>query len=554
MNRVWKRFGLAEGEDTDWEVWAAKLQKEVRTYAEKLDMDNFVGQAWGGSVSSEFAALHPEIKYVTASWVGLPTHYNIHPADPMFREVAMACIEEWQKAYGPTHIWDQAPYPETSPGATEEDKLQIKIDWAENMTAAIAEADPEGVLYSSGWFLATGTDWTEDVTHKYFEALNGRYIISDTWGDKNLVYPKADYFGGGQWDFGVLQTFGNVQRPHGDLADLLKRVKQVISDPKARNCTGFYIDPESTHHNFLYFDMATEMAWDPRPIELGDFLRRYCLRRYGAESADAMVKAWKPVVDTVYSDKTEDNPTPTYQAPLPQRPGGVDAFSDNYRRRLGYIPSLGQALELALGPRDRQKDNPHYQRDIIDIGCTLYGLVFDYHAFEIKAAFEKNDRTKLDQEAAAALKVLDGIEDLVATQAEFFIEEEMKLGRKLPKRTYTSYYTIRNNDHEVRQRYTALAGMDHYPTLLDYAATDRVELIRYFYRPRIEAWVNHMRDNLGGEIDHNSLMNGPYKDITQSFADGNYETPKTIPSGKKAADVASSLLVSLELPEIKSKQ
>jgi alpha-N-acetylglucosaminidase len=545
MNQVWKRFGLEQRDHTDWELWAARLQKEVRAYAEKLDMDHFVGQAWGGTVTPEFAALHPEIRYVTRKWIGLPTKYNIHPADPMYRKITKASIEEWQKAYGPTHIWDQAPYPETSPGATEEDKLQIKIDWAENVSAVIAEADPEGVLYMSGWFLAAGSDWTEDVTHRFFKALNGRYIISDTWADKNTVHIKSDYFGGGQWDFGVLQTFGNVQRPHGDLADVLNRAKQVVADPKAKNCTGFYINPESTHHNFLYFDLATEMAWDPRPVELEDFLSRYCVRRYGPESAAAMVRAWKLVAETVYGDNTEDNPIPTYQAPLPQRPGGIDAFSDNYRRRLGYIPTLRQALALALVPKDRQKDNPHYQRDIIDIGCTLFGLVFDRHAFEIKAAFEQSNRAKLDQEAAAALKVLDGIGDLVATQVEFFIEEEMKLGRKLPTRTYIDFPSVLNNDEEVRRRYTALAGMDKYPTLLDYAATDRVEVIRYFYRPRIEAWLNYMRDNLGGEIEFNSLGNGPYKDIAQSFVDGKYETPKSIPSGEIASDVATSLLVDL---------
>ena len=31
------------------------------------------------------------------------------------------------KAYGPTHIWDQAPYPETSPGASAEDKYQLTL-------------------------------------------------------------------------------------------------------------------------------------------------------------------------------------------------------------------------------------------------------------------------------------------------------------------------------------------------------------------------------------------------------------------------------------------
>ena len=130
---MWKRFGINTGEPSKWELWAAELQKEVRGYAEKLDMD-VVGQLWGGHVSTEFARKHPELKYVVTEWAGVNTSYHVHPSDPMFQKIVQACMEEWQKAYGPTHIWDQAPYPETSPGASAEDKYQLKIDWAHNLS------------------------------------------------------------------------------------------------------------------------------------------------------------------------------------------------------------------------------------------------------------------------------------------------------------------------------------------------------------------------------------------------------------------------------------
>ena len=417
------------------------------------------------------------------------------------------------------------------------------------MSAAIAEADPEGVLYMSGWFLAAGADWTPDVCRTFFDAMDSdRYFVCDSWADYRATYPKTNYFGGGdaEWVFGVLHTFGNVERPHGNLADLITRVKTVVADPNAKNCNGLYIVPESFHHNFLYYDLATEMAWDPRPVELGDFLKRYCTRRYGAESADAMVKAWQLVAQTVYSDNIEPNPTPTYQGPFPQKPGGVPGFTKHTDRRISYIPLLRQALEAALVPKDQLKDNPHYQRDIVDIGCSLLGSVFDKHALSIHQAFAAGDVETIKREKVAGLKALDAIAELIATRSEFFIEEEMKLGRKLPTRTYNHDYTVSDNIREVRQRFTAMAGMEAYPSLLDYAAADRVEVVRYFYRPRFEAWIDHMLKKIGGEVDFGHLIHGPYKDIAQDFTDGKYETPKNIPSGKKASDVATSLLVSFE--------
>ena len=97
-----------------------------------------------------------------------------------------------------------------------------------------------------------------------------------------------------------------------------------------------------------------------------------------------------------------------------------------------------------------------------------------------------------------------------------------------------------SNDQEVRLRFTALAGMDKFPGLLDYAAADRVELLRDYYRPRVEAWLNHMQERIReGKIDYGQLLNGPYKEIARSFVAGHGQTPVLIPSGKQAADVAA---------------
>ena len=562
MHRVWKRFGMNTAEPSQWARWEADLQREVRDYAEKLEMET-VGQLWGGHVTPEFAAAYPQRRYVVAEWAGVSTSYNIHPADPMFQQVVKATIEEWQKAYGPTHIWDQAPYPETSPGATAEDKRQLKIDWARNMTTAIAAADPQGLLYMSGWFLQGG-DWTEEVCREFFDAMGDhRFLVSDAWAETRPVFTKTGYFGGrAEWMFGVLNTFGNVERLHGDLQDLIRRVQGVVADSRARYCTGFYIDPESTHHNFLYFDLASVLAWDPRPVELDAFLHRYCDRRYGTASASAMVDVWKLVARTAYADNLEANPRPFYHNPLPRDGGGTDLFADADRilARLRQTPTLQRALQLALAERDSLQRNPHYQRDLLDIARTLLGILFDYRAACAHSAFaDAKDTQRLTREGQAALRILGAIERLVSTRREFFLETEMEYGRRRPVRrqpvqSEPSQVSAQGapthpNDREVRLRFTALAGMDKYPGLLDYAAADRVELIRHYYRPRVEAWLEQMRDRIEtGTIDYGSLLQGPYRQVARAFVAGDYPQARAIPSQERPSDVVSSLLEVIEIP------
>ena len=556
MDRVWQRFGMRAQPLSEWAVWESELQKEVGDYARKLDME-LVGQLWGGHVTPEFAAAHPQIRYVVAQWAGVSTSYNIHPRDPMFGKVVEASVKEWETLYGATQLWDQAPYPETSPGATAAAKRQIKIDWARNMSAALARADPRGTLYMSGWFLQ-GADWTPEVCREFFGAMtHSRFLVADVWAETNPVCAKTGYFGGqAEWMFGVLNTFGNVERLHGDLRDLLRRVQHVVSDPQSDRCTGFYINPESTHHNFLYFDFASVLAWDPRGIGLDAFLRRYCVRRYGTTAAPAMVEVWKRVADTAYADNLEANPRPFYQSALPYDGGGADLFADPQRieARYAQTPGLWQALRLALTQRSVLEDNVFFQRDVIDIARTLLGIEFDFHAFGAHRAFtQQSDAGALTNAGKAALDRLTWITALTATREEFWLQSEMQLGRQRPLRKQPVQSLIppsspggHANDQEVRLRFTALAGMDKYPGLLDYASTDRVELLKSYYRPRFEAWLLHMQQRLEAgknSVDYGALLQGAYREIAQEFVATASERSEFAPPVETPLAVATALLV-----------
>ena len=78
-----------------------------------------------------------------------------------------------------------------------------------------------------------------------------------------------------------------------------------------------------------------------------------------------------------------------------------------------------------------------------------------------------------------------------------------------------------SREEGVRTVYTALAGLERYPTVLDYARRDLYELLRDYYRPRVETLVSAMRSNLvkNEKTDEQlkEYLDERYREITEKF-------------------------------------
>ena len=521
-----KALGVDSTPPTEWERHESSLAQQLSVYARQLGL-RIVHPAFDGLVPPEFREKHPSIKLIEVRWLDLPPHLYILPSDPMFVKVGSRFIEEHNKLCGTDHFYNVDPYPETDPGNTPEEKLKVKVDFARAVAKSIKQADPRGTWVMSGWAFTDATIWTKQDVKAFLQVVpRDMFVVNDIWAEHNPIYKKFDYFHGKRWGFSVLHSMGGWTTIHGDLADLIRRVQDVVSDPKAIHCTNFYLNPEILNHNDVYFDLSARLAWNPVGLELHTYLDDYLTRRYGAEAAPGMRKSWDKLLESAYGHY--DFTAPAYQDRL-----SLDVHEIYGTLRNRYIPHLRRALELALTQEPLLHQNNFYQRDIVDVTRQYVGEVFNLHFEKLVSAFKSHDTVSFEREAKVLKSCLECQEKILSSHAAFYMAGEVELSRKLPKFS-SPYYAhsvplLSDNSAAIRQRYTALGGVMYYPTLIDYARKDVYELIKFYYRGRLDLYLDYLRERLAKsepfsfeDIEKQNrewtekFINVPYKDIDPS--------------------------------------
>lgn len=332
-------------------------------------------------------------------------------------------------------------------------------------------------------------------------------------------YRELDYFHGKTWLFGFLHSYGGTTMLHGDLADLIRRGQEVAGDPRADKCQGMGIQPEALRHNYVVFDLLSRVGWDPRRLELDSFLADYTTRRYGKESASKMVECFKELTASVYGE-------PGSQCPLymirvrnqhlnPQNPYGVGQAKR-------FLPHLENALEMALEESNRLQSSPLYQHDLIDIARQFLSDMFNLHVALLAEAWQANDKEAFDREAKALRQILTDQEALLSSSDYFCLAPLLAKAQALPG-------APADYDERTRDILTVWAGR-----ILDYAHRDYYELVHFYYRPRVEAMIEHARSRLGKQATmvSDEQLAPIYHEIEQAWV----KKPFQVAEGEKYAE------------------
>lgn len=493
--RTWRILGLKEQGEPNAQMYEFKLAKQIIGYARKLGM-KVISRAFYGSVPWEFKKVYPHCRYLEVKLGDALVNLNLDPSDPLFSKVLSIFIQEHNKIYGTDHIYDLAPYPEGTPGNTPEENRQIKVNFAKAVVRGIKDADPEGTWYMSGWtfFLP---QWSREEVKDFLEVIpNDMFYVCDIWAEEKPEYKRLNYFHGKRWGFSILHAFGGNTALHGNLKDIIKRARDVTSDPRAENCQCFYVNPEIIYHNFLYYDLVMKLGWDPRKVNLDDFLRDYATRRYGEKSAENMLKALQELEQSVYS--TNDLTNPYYQFPIGVHQEDITSVynydnKESLERRFYFLPRLRNALDFALREKERQKENPLYQTDILDMLRQYLGELFNYHLVKFSNAFHDGDKEIIEEEAKVMGNLLDKQALLLSTHKDYCLSTEIEKARRRPGVHFNIERTIK-----ARVSYLGLTighSWNEDPlVLLDYARKDLFEVAKFYYHPRVDLYIQTVKN------------------------------------------------------------
>lgn len=321
-------------------------------------------------------------------------------------------------------------------------------------------------------------------------------------GSKAYGYRRE--FNSTQWVFCMLNNFGGRLGMHGHLDNLADNIPTVFN--QCSYIAGIGMAPEASANNPVLYDFLFEAIWQENAeqslpvIPLNHWLAQYAERRYGAQSATA-TKAWELLKETVYKAEWNNLGQGAPECVVNARPAlEIQAASAWGNAIVSYNTELlKQAKELLLADYERFKDSAGYQYDI----ATIQQQVLSNEAFQCQRkmshAFETHQTEEFDRYAQQFLQIIDEMEKVTCSNEYYRLDRWIRQAETLAE----------NSDDFSRKLYVWNAKMlittwgsydqSEKGRLHDYSNRQWSCLIKSFYKPRWERWIEERKRELIGE-------------------------------------------------------
>ena len=430
------------------------------------------------------------------TWCGL-TFPWLDPAHPLTHRFVSACVEKEAHVLGTDHLhllnfpaegeWGQA---------TQAEREQRDYAMLMDMIDAVKAGDPKATIFSRPPFPYAKAYGAQK------RALRdaGVPVVADFWLNVPARTPDFkinDYYWGLPWSTGMVITCGKWTNPWGDMQTAIDHAHALLADTRADKCRGFFVCGETNHRLFLATELLCELAWNPAGVDRDDFLRRWTARRYGPDVANRLLPAVMAQADTLMScENRELANRPMYRNwSSDYMPGLVPTSA---KRTLSYLPALRSALDVLLAEADALEESPLYRFDVVDLGRTYLGAIFNYELAGARRAFRAADADGFEHHAGRTLDIMDGIARLVSADPSFRLATHDDRARRCPE--------ILPGEDNVQSNwitFTCTQAWETFDALLDYTAEDYAELIAHYFRPRVAKYLDKMRQLLaeGRDID-----------------------------------------------------
>ena len=476
----WHRMGNLNAFDGPlegkWHEDQIALQHKILDRMRALGMEP-VAPAFAGFVPPAFMEKHPEIKANQLLWGGFDVAYNacvLAPDSPYFQEIGKLFIQEWENEFGDAKYYLSDSFNEMKLPVDKDDvagKHSLLTQYGEAIYNSIAAGDPDAVWVTQGW--------TFGYQHDFWDKESMKALLSRVPDDKLIIvdlgndYPKwvwhteqtwkvQEGFYGKQWIYSYVPNFGGKVLPTGDLTMYATGSVEALNSPYSENLVGFGSAPEGLENNEVVYELLADMGWTAENIDLGQWLKQYCLSRYGYWD-EGMQQVWTLLHQSVYSS-LYSYPRFTWQTVVP----------DQRRKSLHDInEDFGKATELFLGYAEKCSDSQLYMNDAVEFAALYLAELADRH---YESALKMNGkRAKAEVEKTVA--ILEVVDRLLATHPDYSL------------RMWVDYARAYGADQQQKDLYEANAkrlittwgGWQE-----DYAARFWAGLVGDYYIPRIK--------------------------------------------------------------------
>ncbi|WP_308798084.1 alpha-N-acetylglucosaminidase [Agromyces silvae] len=543
----------------DWTTRHLQLARRVLERQRALGMTPVL-PGFAGHVPPELAADAAR----TIEWQGWTTPV-LDAREPEFARIAEVFYRHQHELLGTDHHYAVDPYIESVPPSGEVADL---AETSAGIFGAMRVADPNAVWVLQGWpFHYHSGFWTEERVRAFLDPVpNDAMLLLDLWAEHAPMWRRSEALWGRRWLWCAVHNFGGRPALFGDVAGLRRDLTEVQSDAARGELVGFGLTMEAIENNAVFYELATDLVWQPTP-GADDWLARFVRARYGVD-APAALEAWQILTATLYAPgRTRSIPSPVIARPwsasapfagqrlagefidtaAPERQSAnIDAENDP--AVLGDLATIADAVELlaTVAGLDGVDRRP-LERDLVELAGHVVAQHTRLAIRGILAGASSSDASAIERSAEALDAALLELDALAATH------EESLVGRWLADARAWGSTAEEAAALELDARRLISVWGRQTSGLHDYSGRHWSGLIRDLYRPRWRAWSSWLaaaaRDAAPPDVD---VLRAAIVRIEETWATGREPYPSTTSGDPVAAAVAAILARRADLERLRS--
>ncbi|MCX4986502.1 alpha-N-acetylglucosaminidase [Streptomyces sp. NBC_00572] len=308
-----------------------------------------------GTVPPDFAARNDgAVTVPQGRWVGFDRPDWLDPTGPVFPRLAAAYYRFQQERFGAGDMFKMDLLHEGGIPGT------VDVAAAAGAVQRALEASHPGAT----WVML---GWQHNPTPALLSGVDrNRVLIVDGLSDRYDGLDRETQWDGTPYAFGTIPNFGGHTSIGANTGAWVDRFHTWLAKPDSA-LRGIAYLPEGTGGNPAAFDLFTELAWQPDPIDQKSWFAAYAARRYGGADPHAAA-AWEELRRGPYSMQTGtwSEPQDGLFAARPSLTAATAAkWSPKAMRYDAATVERALAELLKVAPRLRATDA--YRSDLVDV-------------------------------------------------------------------------------------------------------------------------------------------------------------------------------------------
>lgn len=361
-------------------------------------------------------------------------------------------------------------------------------------TAALIQASMQHYYPASTWVLQA---WQDNPKKDFLKGLDpGHTLILDLRGDADNNWERTNGFSGFPWIWCSMVNGGGTLGMEGRLLRILKEPARAKLTAAGRSMVGTGIVPEGIANNDIMYTSLLLAAWQKEINDVGVFLKRYVVARYGKYDAD-IYNAWQLLLQSAYISHTNEL-TGAFESIFCARPDTnfIMSASTWGCKKLPYDTAIFyNAAACFAKAATRFSSSETYRYDVTDIWRQVIALKARQPYAAFMKAWQVHDLAAFKSNAAQFIALLQLQNRWTATNAGFCLRTWIQQAENRWSNEKDKALAVWNA--KVQITYWGHSGN---PATLghDYANKEWSELLSGYYLPRWLAFFDYAEKRLLG--------------------------------------------------------